>query len=325
MRVSIIVLNWNGKGFLQDCFQSIKSQTYSDIEVLLADNDSEDGSAEWTEQEWPNVRVVRLGGNLGYAEANNRTAELATGEVLLFLNNDTKLKEDCIERMVETLQDPRVGVVAAKQLAFDGIQVLSEGMGLDLLGYPCHASVFYADGASLMVRKLIWREINGFDNAHFIFHEDTDFCWRVWLAGAEVRVNPEAIVYHWGGATMAGGPVKEASYKTTTRRRYLGERNNLRNVLKNYALSTLLWILPLYMLVNLAEVIMLLAMRNWEAVRQCYWASYRYNLSNLGDTLRERSRIQSTRLVTDRFILGKMTKTISKAVILRQIGIPRVK
>lgn len=322
MKVSIIVLNWNGLSFLEPCFRSIQRQTYPDIEVLLADNHSEDGSVAWTREAWPQVRICEFEKNLGYAEANNRAAREATGEILLFLNNDTRLKEDCIQNLVQTLDDPRVGAVAAKQLSDDGSQILTVGLGLDVVGYPSYGPLFYADGASLTIRRSIWQDLQGFDDAHFIFHEDVDLCWRTWMMGSEVRSCPQAIVYHVGGATLSGGAVRGKTYDTTHWRRYLGERNNLRNILKNYASGTLLWAFPLYVLVNLAEVLVLAAVGQWQAVRQCYWASYQYNWVQRRDTLIQRRRIQADRWVSDPLILKRMAKRVAKATLLWRTGVP---
>lgn len=326
-KVSVIVLNWNGKAHLQDCLESLRQQSFEDFEVIMTDNASTDGSQEFVRRNFPEVRIFQNEENLGYTGANNAAAKIARGQYLFFLNNDTKVHPDCLKELVLSLEgNPKAAVCALKVLTFDGSAVSTCGCGVDFLGFidlePGY-KLFFADGSSFFIRKNIFEELGGFDPKHFIFNEELDLCWRVWISGYKVILDPKAIIYHKVGATVTGGSFKKGSYTTSVWRRYLGERNSLRNLLKNYSLSYLFWILPVYLAVNLGEMLVLVFNGQFRVIRDAYLRSYWYNLLNLPDTLRERRRIQSRRHVSDRFIFSRMSKKISKFETFKKIGVPQ--
>ena len=113
-KVSIVILNWNGKEHLEDCLASLKKQTYASLELLLVDNASVDGSVEYVEGCFPMVNVLVNPENRGFGPAVNRGVEQAKGEYVLFLNNDLFLDEQCIEKMVTMIEDEKVGAVVPK-------------------------------------------------------------------------------------------------------------------------------------------------------------------------------------------------------------------
>lgn len=322
--VSVIVLNWNGKVWLKNCFTSLGKQTFKNFETILVDNASQDSSVEYTKENFPWVKLLQNKRNLGYTGANNVAARAARGKYLFFLNNDTKLAENCLKKLVRRCEtDDGIGVCACRQLSYNGEKELNTGLACDILGYPNIGSLFYADGASLFIRRELFIRLGGFDPKHFIFREDLDFCWRVWLSGHKVAAAPEAVVYHESGGSFVGGAQKERSYTTTIGRRYLGERNDIRNLIKNYSLKTLFWIIPLYLLINLGEIIMFLLLGKFKVVFGVYLRAYSYNIVNFPDTWRLHRKVQGMRKVGDKFILGKMQKQVNKFIGLRRIGIPK--
>lgn len=328
-KVSVIVLNWNGKEHLKDCFESLRQQTFSDFEVMMTENASTDGSQEFVQKNFPEVNIFQNKENLGYTGANNAVAKAARGKYLFFLNNDTKVHRDCLKELVSALgADPEAAVCALKVMNFEGTGVSTCGCGVDFLGFidlePGY-KLFFADGSSFFIRKAAFEELGGFDSKHFIFNEELDLCWRAWIFGYRLILNPEAIIYHKVGATVTGGSFKKGSYTTSVWRRYLGERNSLRNLLKNYSLPYLFRILPVYLLVNLGEVLVLILNGQFKVIKEAYLKSYWYNMINLPDTLRERCRIQSHRKVSDRFIFSLMSKKVSKFQTFRKIGVPKFK
>lgn len=134
---------------------------------------------------------------------------------------------------------------------------------------------------------------------------------------------PEAVVYHYSGGSLPGGAAKNARYETNHFRRYLGERNMLRNLLKNYSASSLLWVLPTYVIVNIAEMLLFAVIGRVDVAYRCYLKAWWWNITQLHDTLRQRRIIQSSRTVNDREILRHMELTIGKFHALRRMGIPQ--
>ena len=167
--VSVIVLNHNGVLYLGKCLKSIQSQTYADFEVIVVDNASSDGSVQYVRENFPSVRIIGNDGNLGYALANNEAAKLASGDYMLFLNVDTWVRPDLLERLVSKVSsDSRIGVCACTQLSYDAMVTLNSGLTADLLSYPSGqttSEILYADGASLFVSKSIFVSLGGFDSA----------------------------------------------------------------------------------------------------------------------------------------------------------------
>jgi len=322
--ISVIVLNWNGKKWLKNCYESLKTQTFKIFETILIDNASSDDSVEYTKENFPWIRILQNEKNLGYAEANNKAASVADGKYLFFLNTDTKLDENCLKELVRRCNaDNGIGVYACRQLSYNGEKELNTGLACDILGYPNTGSLFYADGASLFIRRELFIRLGGFDPKHFMVSEDLDLCWRVWLLGYKVVAVPKAIVYHESGGSFVGGAQKERGYTTSIRRRYLGERNDIRNLIKNYSLKTLFWVIPLYLLINLGEIIAFLLLGKLRVVFGVYLKAYVYNIVNFPDTWRQHRKVQEMRRAGDKFILGKMQKQVNKFVGLRRTGIPK--
>lgn len=322
--VSIIIVNRNGMRFLKECFDSLEKIDYPNYEVLFVDNSSTDGSTDFIRRHYPSAKIIENKQNLGFAIANNKAARIARGEYLFFLNNDTKVDPEILSRLVERMErNHTIGICASRIMSYDGKNHFHTGIGIDIYGYPRAGSkIFYAEGSSLMIRKALFHELGSFDSKYFMFHEDIDLAWRVWLIDYQVASVHEAIVYHmYGGST--GGGMKEGKYTSTLFRRYLSERNNIRTILKNYDLRTLLTILPRYILINLGEIFLFLVTLKF-AVVFCYLKAYYWNILNLRDTLRKRLEIKQIRLVSDREIMRRMYNGSAKLFIFKKIGIPKV-
>ena len=224
---SIIIPNWNGAKFLPDCLRSLRRQTFDDFETIVVDNGSEDESLEIVRKEFPEVRVLPLDRNYGFAAACNRGAEEARGDVLVLLNNDTEADPEWLEEIERTLQEhPEAGSIASKILLFDKRNVIhstGDMMGRDGIPinrgvweedkgqYDLYQQVFSACGAAAAYRREMWEELGGFDEDLFMYLEDVDLAWRAQLRGWKTVFAPRAKVYHRLSAT-GGGPV--ASFYT---------------------------------------------------------------------------------------------------------------
>ncbi len=323
--VSIIIVNYNGRRFLKECFNSLKNISYPNYEILFVDNASTDGSIAFIKQNYPQTKIIRNRKNLGFTIANNNASYMAKGKYLFFLNNDTKVDPKVLSRSVEKMEeDPTVGICACKIMTYDGKSQFHAGTGLDIYGYPVVGrKIFYAEGSSLMIRKVLFHRLGGFDPKYFMFHEDIDLAWRTWLMNYQVVPIPEAIIYHMHGGS-AGGAVVGGRYVSTLFRRYLSERNNIRTILKNYSLKTLATVLPRYILINLCEIFLFLVTLQFKAVL-CYLKAYYWNMTNLRDTIERRREIRQIRQISDRELVKRMHKGSGKFLVFKETGIPRFK
>lgn len=273
--VSVIILTWNGRRFLDDCLGSLATQTLREFEVVLVDNGSNDGSAAYVRAAYPWVRLVELSENVGFAEGNNRGLEMAEGEFIVTLNNDTKAGPRLLEELLQpALQDSGVGMIAAKMLNFFetgridsvGVKAAVNGMGynigvgeLDSGQYDAPAEVFGPCAGAALYRRTMLDEVGFFDSDFFAYYEDLDLAWRCRLAGWRCVTAPRAEVLHVHSAT---------SGKMSPFTLYHVQRNKWFTIVKNWPLMLLLRRLPLILVFDLgAFFLALLRGRGWTAMR----------------------------------------------------------
>ncbi len=329
--LTVIVLNWNGAAFLTRCFQSLRTQTLRDCRVLLVDNDSTDDSLELTRRDFPEIDILELGDNLGYAEANNRAAALCFSTYLCFLNNDTYLNTDTLETLISAADmRPDTPILASQQRSYDGVLPLNCGMGVDVLGFPAtgapdEGDVFYADGACFFIRRSVFVELGGFDSYHFMFFEEIDLCWRAWLRGYRVGIVPQALVFHKAGGTAGSSIVEGQRHETSRSKRRLTHRNQLATLLKNYSALTLLLILPLFVALTVGEVVLLLLTGQRSVVIGSYVQAWRDLLRDRSYVLARRRSVQATRTVTDWVILRRMHWRVAAVSQFLRTGMPTIK
>jgi N-acetylglucosaminyl-diphospho-decaprenol L-rhamnosyltransferase len=233
--ISVIVLNYNGAPWLERCLDSLRHQTLArGLEVIVADNASPDRSdllAAELMQNWPNGRVSRHEINLGYAGGNNRAAEQARGRYLFFLNNDTWLEPDCLERLLQEMQSAGASVAAPQVMDYlDGNNSKQAvgGLGFDIFGLISGSAnssnrreVFIAAGCSLLIESELFRQLGGFDPEFFMYADEYDLCWRVWLAGHKVIWAPSARLHHRGAAAVnPRGQQKVVENRTSDTKRF---------------------------------------------------------------------------------------------------------
>lgn len=334
-RVSMLVMNWNGRQYLRQCLDSILAQDYPNIEIILLDNGSTDGSAEFVRESYPSVTVVANTRNLGTSVGNNQAARCATGEYLFLLNNDAWfVSPDAISALVRRAKSrPTAAIIGCQVRNVDG-SIQDIGVKIDPLGFPVGSTpptplpdviddLFYVTSCAMLVRANVFRELGAYDGRCFWSHEEVDLAWRARLRGYGVVTDMRVIVTHVGGGSMVGGvPGKETRYRTTTARIYHRERSTLVTLLKNYSAASLLVVLPLYAGVNVAEMLFFLLMRQ-PAVAHQYVRAYWWNLLHLRGTMRIRRRVQRTRRVSDREIARYFWPGIKKLSFLKG-SMPRI-
>jgi GT2 family glycosyltransferase len=300
-KISVVVLNYNGREWLPRCFESLERQTiFRDIEVILTDNHSSDGSdkfaAGWLEKTGKG-RVVQNGANLYYCGANNNGAAAATGEFLLFLNNDTWLEPDCLEKLYAETVKAAADCAAPAVFDYDDDTYQSGGdTGLDFFGLPtlgspatCTRETFAAPGCSLLVKKELFDKIGGFPPELLIYADETDLSWRVWIAGGKVVAAPGARLHHRGAAVVnPEGKTKTVESRTTDFKRFLANRNGILFLMKNGQHVLLLLLVP-HLLLLLAEAgVGLVLTRRWSYIRKSY-------LSAISEAFRMRDHVRQWR------------------------------
>ena len=329
-KVSIIILNYNGLKFLKKCLPTIEKQSYLTIETIVVDNNSSDGSCDFVKSQ-TSVKLIANNENYGYSKANNIAAGRANGDFLLFLNNDTELFPDMIEKLVLNYQE--MSILAPAQILFvnKGVDLFgAAGNGMDIFGYPYGnknpkiTKVFYVDGAAIFIKKEDFINIGMFDEELFLFEEDIDFSWRAQLMGYKIVQSWDSKFYHYSGGSALGGGFKNKIYETSYFRRYLNERNVIRNILKNYSFSFLVIILPSLLLIHLCEIIILIIIGNWK-VAACYFRAYHWNIMNFKDTIIHRKKVQSVRIINDIKLINKIYFSYSKLIAFIRIGFPKFK
>jgi GT2 family glycosyltransferase len=238
-RISVVIPNWNGLRFLDECLSTLAAQTHPDVETIVVDNASADGSATHVRGHYPGVRVVELASNRGFTGACNAGIGAATGAIVALLNNDTAVDPGWAAAVQRAFDGhPEIGIVASRMMLYsdrdrfhtagdlftvDG-QALNRGVWeLDRGQYDQPEEVFSACGGSSAYRRALLDEVGVLDDDFFFLLEDMDLAWRAQLLGWRALYTPDAIVYHHLSATGGG---KTASY-------YDG-RNSIWLLVKNY-------------------------------------------------------------------------------------------
>ena len=271
--VSIVVVNYNGMRYLKGCLDSIQRLTYPRREVILIDNASSDGSVCFVKENYPCVRIIENKENLGFAAGNNVGINAARGEYVFLLNQDTEVDRFCLDNLLNAIKiDDSVGVCGAKIRLFDERNRLQHaggryhliGVALDRGFYEIDSGqydkledVTFVCGAALLFRKSAASNVGLLDPIFFMYHEDVDFCIRMWLCGFRVLYVPSAVVYHKSGYVDT---------LKTGRRHPLIEfhknKNTLLILLKNFDLFTILKWLPVTLCYRLYWLLRYLADRN---------------------------------------------------------------
>ena len=257
--ISVVVVNFNGKKFLDDCLSSLERQTFQGFEVILVDNGSSDDSVAFIQKKFPQVILVENGKNLGFAGGTNAGIRIAKGEFIFTLNNDTIADPRMLEEIVRPMQmDSGIGVCGTKMLLPDGrinstaICISRSGAAWDRgMGEPDDGQydkteeVFGACAGAALYRRSMLDEIGLFDEDFFLYMEDVDLAFRVRLGGWKCVYVPSSRVVHIHGGT-AGFKSELATY--------YGNRNLLWIVCKNYHVRTILLCFPWLVIRNSADI-----------------------------------------------------------------------
>lgn len=256
--VAVVILNWNGKHFLQQYLPSVLASSYNNKKIIVADNASTDDSVVFLQEHFPEVTIIMNPTNEGFAKGYNTALQQVEADYYVLLNSDVEVTPRWIEPIVALMEsNPGIGACQPKMLT-DAARHLFEYAGaaggwLDSLGYPFARGrvfdtleedkgqyndaqpCFWASGAAMFVRADMYHVLGGLDEYFFAHQEEIDFCWRLQLAGYKVYVQPASVVYHVGGGTLPKGNHKKD---------FLNFRNNLIMLAKNCPLAAALWKIP---------------------------------------------------------------------------------
>ncbi|HEY9811611.1 MAG TPA: glycosyltransferase family 2 protein [Halomicronema sp.] len=246
-RVSVIVLNWNGKAFLGECLESLAKQTYQNFETVVVDNGSTDDSQDYVRSHFPNVRLIELPENLGFCGGNNQGYKYVESEYIALLNNDTICVPEWLESLCNALENyPEAGFAASKLVYYDKPEIIDSagdtfstyGIGRKR-GHQCQDGdqynqekfIFGACGGAVLYRKTMLEEIGFLDDDFFLIYEDIDLSFRAQLAGWKCVYVPQAKVLHRVSASLSKTPNKQI---------YFSKRNSLWVLIKNMPTPLLL-------------------------------------------------------------------------------------
>lgn len=260
--VYVLVINWNGREHLEECFDSLVAGVYPNARFVLIDNGSTDGSAEFVKQRYGHdarVEVIRNGSNLGWSGGNNVGMERALdagADYVFLLNNDTVTAPDTVAKLVEMAEPgPEIGALAPKMLLYDnpaivnslGLECSVVGCGWDIgIGQPDGPEwneprqVIGVCGGACFLRSEALRKTGLLPTDFDIYLDDLDLCLRIWNAGYEIWNCPQAVVRHKFGATMGKG-------KQVRRKYYLNTRNRARLVARNFPWSKWAYLKLMYL------------------------------------------------------------------------------
>lgn len=263
--VSVVIVNWNGRSWLETCLPTLANQTCTQFETIIVDNGSSDDSIPWLKSHWPQVHLIPLPHNTGFAVANNVAIRQTTAPFIATLNNDTLVEPAWLEALLAVANESNVGMVASQIRQWQQPDCLdSAGIDLDYAGIawnrgwnlpvtqantPTH--VFGPSAAAALYRRTMLDEIGLFDEDFFAYYEDVDLAWRAQRAGWHCWYTPYAQVRHWHSAT---------SSRTPKHKLFLLGRNKLWTLFKNLPTTAVWRQLP----VILAYELLSLAYQTWQ-------------------------------------------------------------
>ena len=256
-KVAVVILNWNGRFFLEKFLPSVFNSTYQNIEFVIGDNASTDDSIAYVEENYPKFSILKNAENLGFAGGYNEILKRVEADYYVLLNSDVEVSQNWIEPVIAQMeQDPMLVAVQPKIQSYHDKGYFEHagaaGGYLDYFGFPfCRGrifdqvekdqgqyddpkEVFWATGAALFIKAEVWKEAGGFDADFFAHMEEIDLCWRLKKMGYKIGYCPSSLVYHVGGGTLnTSNP-----HKT-----YLNFRNNLLMMQKNLPVAAGIWII----------------------------------------------------------------------------------
>lgn len=327
-KVAVVILNWNGKKFLDDFLPGVIKHSQADAEVIVADNDSTDGSVKFLKEKFPEVKILQNEVNGGFAKGYNDALKRVDAKYYVLLNSDIEVTPNWVNPVIELMEsDENIAACQPKLLSYYEQEKFeyagAAGGFIDKYGYPfCRgrifqtletdngqyddvAELFWATGACLFVRSDVYHKLGGLDERFFAHMEEIDFCWRAKSQGYKIMYCPKASVYHVGGGTLP----KQSSQKT-----YLNMRNNNIMLFKNLPSSQLFPVFISRLFLDGVAALKFLVdggLKDMWAVVRAHWRFFSMVPKLIGDRrLLKQTRVTKVyrkNLVLSYFLHGKKT------------------
>jgi GT2 family glycosyltransferase len=325
-RIAIVILNWNGKKFLERFLPSVIKYSHDSAEVIIADNASSDDSIDYLKSAFPEIRIIQNNENGGFSKGYNDALAQVDADYFVLLNSDIEVTPNWIEPVIKLMEsDLKIAACQPKLISYYEREKFeyagAAGGFIDKYGYPfCRgrlfqsiekdkgqyddvAEVFWATGACMFVRAEVYRKLGGLDNRFFAHMEEIDFCWRAKNEGYKIMYCPHSVVYHVGGGTLP----KKSSKKT-----YLNMRNNNVMLFKNLPSERLLKVYSARLILDGIAAVKFLfdgGFGDFFAVIRAHWKFF----SMIPELRKERkitnhlavSKIYKKNLVFEYFLKGK--------------------
>jgi len=304
-KVCIAILNWNGEEYLESYLPQVLYSSSKPINIAVIDNASEDDSISYLQDWHPEVKLIQLPKNYGFAEGYNRGLEYTDAKYTVILNSDVSVKTNWLDPILEAMDnDPELAICQPKILSLEEKEYFeyagASGGFLDSLGYPyCRGRIFdnlekdngqydneldidWASGAAMVVRTEVFKNLGGFDNDYFAHMEEIDFCIRARKCGYKINVIPKSIVFHLGGGTL--------DY-SNPRKVKLNFRNSLYTLFKNESGGSLLWKTPVRLLLDGVAAIKFLTEGKISHIKAIIGAHFKF-YSQIPNLMKKRKSIK---------------------------------
>jgi len=331
--VSVCIANYDGIGLIDACIESVRSQTGgSDVEIIVHDDASPDGSAEHIRARHPDVLLIESKANVGFCVANNRMAAAARGEYLLLLNNDATLLPDALDALMrEAVRLQRPAILGLPQYDAESGDLLDIGSLLDPFfnavpkREPQRGDVGMVAGACLWLPKSLWNALGGFPDWFGSIGEDLYLCCRARLEGHPVRALGVSGYRHGVGMSFGGGKVRDGRLRSTFRRRALSERNRTCVMVMTCPWPALLVLLPLHLAVLLLEGALLSLLRlDRHYLSDIYLPALAVPFSRIGPLCEARRAIMRRRRVATTDFFSAFVLVPHKLRMLLRHGLPQL-
>jgi len=316
-KVAVIIVNYNGQKYLPDLFNSLRKVNYpeNDWQIIMVDNNSTDNSIQYTKDNYPEIKLLLQDRNTGFAEGNNIGMEYAISEgydYVYLLNQDTEVTPSFLKEVVDLAeQDKSIGAVQSKvYLHSDKSKFNTVGNRIHFLGfgygegsgmqddgqYNEVREINYPSGAAVLLRVETLNKIGLFDNSMFMYIEDLDIGWRIWIAGYRCVMQPTSIIYH------------KYEFDRSMKQVYYFERNRLLTLFRNYKTLTLIFLAPAFAIMEVGQL--LFAAKNKYLGKKISSYIYFTNPDVWHRIGRHRKKQAKIRKVSDHAMLNKFTGVI---------------
>ena len=328
---SVCIANYNGMDYVDACLKSVTGQDFSlPVEIIVHDDASTDGSVELIRQNYPQVKIIISKENVGFCISNNRMAEQARGEYLLFLNNDAELFPDALKSLHDEAQEGQSILSLPQYNAATG-ELIDRGEKFDPFMNPVPnldekiTEVGMVIGACLWIPKRLWVELGGFPEWFGSIAEDMYLCMRAHLKGYPVRVINHSGYRHWVGASFGGGKILKGGLATTTKRRALSERNKTSVMIMCYPSPIFQIIFPLHIILLISEGLLISILKgNLEILIKIYVSTIFFLWRRRKKLLSHRHRIQDDLRVNRNTFLRNFSIIPHKISMIKKFGFPKI-